>query len=63
MLNPPPIKVKGGDSLVFFLLAFHRLLTYIRTATLEPVREAIRGLHEKIAKEVEAKNTENNQIR
>ena len=58
--------MEGGDSLVFFLLAFHRLLTYIRTATLEPVREAVRGLHEKIAKEVEAENTENtenNQIR
>ena len=55
-LNPPPTKVDGGASLIFFLLAFHRLLDHIETVMLEPVRIAVNGLHDRVAAEVVAED-------
>lgn len=55
-LNPLAIKLDKGDRCIFLLLALHKLLEHIKTVTLESVREAVKGLHERIAAEVAAES-------
>ena len=44
----------SGEGLIKLLLALHGLLDHIQTVTLEPVKEAVKTLHERVAAEVEA---------